>query len=420
MSADAPTTRTGCGGQLSRRSLLSAAGLATVVSVGSSVFPIRAALATGPVPTDTLVVLFLRGGADWLSLVSPQGDPHYAAARPTIAVPAKNAIALDGFFGLHPNMDALKPFWDSGQLAFVHAAGSPDPSRSHFDAEYAIETGAYDKGRTYTGWLDRYLSALPGSGSFDAVAHSNALPQSLSGPAGALAIGGIGDFDLPDWLGKDYPVALHGLYAGISHPLARQANETLSAIATVRAVLSGNDSDSKSSAYPGTDLGRAFADVGQLIKANVGARVITLDYGGWDMHQDLGYGGGGQMGNSAGELGDAIGAFAKDMGSLLGNVTLVTITEFGRRVEENGSHGLDHGHGQAMLLLGGGTRGQKVYGRWPSLAPGALDQGDLAATTDIRSVFAEVLHDRMGASDAAVRQVFPHWNPVYTDAIAPR
>lgn len=417
---NAPTDTHACGGpQLSRRSLLSAAGLATVVTVGSSVFPVRAALASGPVPTDTLVVLFLRGGADWLSLVSPQGDPNYAALRPNIKVPANKGIALDGFFAMHPSMDALKPFWDSGQLAFVHAAGSPDPSRSHFDAEYAIETGAFDKGRTYTGWLDRYLSALPGSGSFDAVAHSNSLPQSMSGPAPAIAIGGIGDFDLPDWLGADYPVALHGLYAGISHPIARQADETLNAIATVRAVL-GNGAAKQTANYPGTDLGRSMQDIAQLIKANVGARVITVDMGGWDMHQDLGDDGGGQMAGNAGELGDALGAFATDMGTGLANVTVMTITEFGRRAEENGSRGLDHGHGQAMLLLGGGTRGKKVYGRWPSLAPAALDDGDLAATTDIRSVFAEVLHDRMGASDAAVRTVFPHWNPAYTDAITPR
>ena len=408
--------------QLSRRSLLSAAGLATVVTVGSSVYPVRAAFATGPVPSDTLVLLFLRGGADWLSLVSPQGDPSYATARPNIAVPAKSAIPLDGFFGLHPGMKALLPFWNSSQLAFVHAAGSPDPSRSHFDAEYAIETGAYDNGRTYTGWLDRYLSALPGSGSFDAVAHSNALPQSLSGPAPALAIGGIGEFDLPSWLGTSYPAALHGLYAGITHPLARQADETLAAIATVRAVL-GTGSGTTETGYPSTDLGRAMADIGQLIKANVGARVVTVDMGNWDMHQDLGYAGGAQGGwmhDQASELGDALAAFATDMGTNLANVTLVTITEFGRRVEENGSQGLDHGHGQAMLLLGGGTRGKQVFGRWPSLAPPALDQGDLAATTDIRSVFAELLHDRMGASDAAIRNVFPHWSPVYTDAVAPR
>jgi uncharacterized protein (DUF1501 family) len=409
--------------RLSRRTLLKAAGLGGVLTLGSSLVPVQAAFGSASVPTDTLVVLFLRGGADWLSLVPPLADPGYRAHRPTIAVPANRAIQLDSMFGMHPAMKALKPFWQSGKLSFVHAAASDDPTRSHFDAQNAIELGTYNNSGPISGWLDRYLEAVPGGGSFDAVARSTAAPLSLSGGVPTLAASSLDNFGIPSWLGQRYRDAVAGQYAGITHAMAREARIAFDAMATVQSRFGTDGKPSNGAVYPDGDLGDSMQDIARLVKANVGARVVTADFSPWDMHTDIGDNGGvdgGQMFDAASQLGDALGAFATDLGPALDNVTLVTVTDFGRRVQENDSQGLDHGHGQAMLLLGGAVHGGQVVTSWPGLGDGSLDQGDLAGTIDLRTVFGSILHSRMGAGDAQVRKVFPGFRPNYLNLTASR
>jgi uncharacterized protein (DUF1501 family) len=414
MSCDCPD------GRISRRAVLTAAALGGVVTLGSPLVPVQAAFGAAGVATDTLVVLFLRGGADWLSLLPPVGDPTYAPHRPTIAVPAGTAIPLDQTFALNPGLAALQPFWRSGTLAFLHAVGSPDPTRSHFDAQRAIELG----GHATTGWLDRYLQAVHGRGAFDAVAHGSATPVSLAGPAPTLAIADTADFGLPNWLGSSYADALAGQFSGVSHPLGRQAHDAFGAIRTAKKALAHSDTKPDNGArYPSSGLGSALADVARLVKAGLGTRVVTVDHSGWDMHTNLGRDGGltgGQMHTQAADLGNALAAFATDLGPRLADVTLVTVTDFGRRVTENASGGLDHGHGQGMLLLGGGVRGGRITTRWPGLANGALDNGDLAGTIDLRSVLASLLATRMAARADQLRSIFPGWQPESLDLAAPR
>jgi uncharacterized protein (DUF1501 family) len=408
-------------GAFSRRTLLRGLGAAGVLTFGTAAAHGQAAFAAGATTTDTLVVIFLRGAADWLSIVPPVGDPAYAAARPNIGVPASRALHLDSTFGLHPALQPLMPFWNSRQLGFVHAAGSADPTRSHFEAQAAIESAAYGTANVYTGWLDRYLQTIT-DGTFTAVAHGDAAPPSLAGPASTLAMASLSSFSLPSWL-PALPTALGTMYSGLTHSLGTQAVTTLGALGTAARVSSATYAPANGASYPGNGTGPALLDLARLIKANVGLQVATLDVGNWDMHEDLGHQGGvdgGWMHDNLTDLGNSLAAFATDLGTALSNVTVVTVTDFGRRVQENGSGGVDHGHGQAMMLLGGGTRGGQVWGSWPTLADNALDQGDLAGTTDLRSVFGELLADRMGASDAVVRSVFPGWTPTYLDAVAAR
>jgi uncharacterized protein (DUF1501 family) len=369
-------------------------------------------------------VLFLRGGADWLSLVAPVGDPGYAAHRPTLAMPAAGAIQLDSTFGLHPSMAALMPWWQAGTLGFVHAVGSPDPTRSHFDAQSAIELGTFGASGNISGWLDRYLQAVPGHGAFDAVSHGGGTPTSMAGPAPTLALSGVGNFGLPKWLGSSYAEALATQYNGVTHVLGKEAHEAFGAMKIAsRAFGPATAKVNYGAQYPTSALGQALADVARLLKAGLGTRVVTVDHGGWDMHTDLGRGGGvaaGQMHTQAADLGNSLAAFATDLGPGLGDVTVVTVTDFGRRVSENASGGLDHGHGQGMLLLGGAVHGGRVTSTWPGLATANLDDGDLAGTTDLRTVFGTLLQARMGAGDAQVRAVFPGWQPGYLDLVASR
>jgi uncharacterized protein (DUF1501 family) len=404
--------------------VLRAAALGGAVTLGSAAVPVQAAFGAARTPTDTLVVLFLRGGADWLSLVPPVGDPGYAAHRPTLAMPAASALQLDPTFGLHPSMEALLPWWQGGTLGFVHAVGSPNPTRSHFDAQSAIELGTFGASGNVSGWLDRYLQAVPGHGAFDAVSHGNGTPTSMAGPVATLALSGVGSFGLPKWLGSSYAAALATQYSGVTHVLGHEAHEAFGAMKiAARAFRPATAKVDNGAQYPTTALGQALTDVARLIKAGLGTRVVTVDHGGWDMHTNLGRSGGvaaGQMHTQATDLGNSLAAFATDLGPRLSDVTLVTVTDFGRRVSENASGGLDHGHGQAMLLLGGAVRGGRVISSWPGLTTAALDNGDLAGTTDLRSVFGTLLHARMGAGDAQVRAVFPGWQPSYLDVVAAR
>ena len=284
-------------------------------------------------------------------------------------------------------------------MAAVHAVASPDASRSHFQAQDCLERGAASTG-VHTGWLDRVLGKLGPGTTFRAIAEGSALPRSLVGAENKLVLQGIREFDLQGYDGVRGKTltALKALYTGLGdHPLAGQARETLASVASARKVAA---KEYKSTAqWPGGGFADQLRDVARLIRAKVGLRVAAVDIGGWDMHTNIGGPDGGDMRNRLNELAGALGAFATDLGPLLDDVSVVTMSEFGRRVEANGNSGTDHGHGGLMLLLGGGMVGGKVHGRWPGLASSALDQGDLAGANDYRDVLAELLQTRMGVGD---------------------
>ncbi len=395
---------------LSRRRLLGAAGAAVALGVVGGLVrdtsATRLAFAGTAYTGDVLVVLSLRGGFDGLSAVVPAADPAYAAARPGIGVPAAQLLQLDATFGLHPALAPLKPFWDAGTFGVVHAVGQPNPTRSHFQAMEEMERAA-PGASVRTGWLDRVSSAQGTGGAFATVGvGADANQQALVGPAPELLIGSLKDFSLSG--GKDaaerarWTTALAAMHRGARSSVATPARRTLGALGVAAALREADYTPSGGADYPNGDLGDALRDVAKLIKAGVGLRVATVDFGDWDMHQGLGRVSGGWMTRQLTELGEALAAFATDLGPAMAGVNLVTLSEFGRRVQENASGGLDHGHGNAMLLLGGGVVGGRVHGQWRGLAPADLDAGDLPAANDYRLVLAEILERRCGVAASAV------------------
>jgi uncharacterized protein (DUF1501 family) len=313
-------------------------------------------------------------------------------------------LPADSRFGLHPMLAPLHPFWTAGKMAAVHAVASPDASRSHFQAQECYERGTSSTS-THTGWLDRALAAIGPGTTFRAIAEGESTPRSLVGVEPKLVLDGIESFALAGWSGvrEKTMAALQALYTGFDHPAATFATTTVKALESARQLASRPYQPAAE--YPGGGFANRLKDVARLVKAKVGLRVATIDLGGWDMHTGLGNVDGGEMRRHLEELGGALGAFATDLGPQLDNVTLVTMSEFGRRVAQNGNAGTDHGHGGVMLVLGGGLNGGKVHGRWPGLAPAALDNGDLAGPNDYRDVMAEGLIRGFGVGD--VSKVFP-------------
>jgi len=396
--------------QVSRRRLLG--GAAALTGLAAAGLSTRVAFADPGYAGDTLVLLSLRGGFDGLSAIVPIGDPAYYAARPAIGVPKSQVVAGDGSFGLHPAMAPLLPLWQGGKLAAVHAVGQPDPTRSHFAAMEAMENAA-PGASIRSGWLDRMLGATGATGPLAGVSLGAAMPaRLLAGPAPAVSMPAIDGFKLAgDSAKRPVAAALRAMYADAPAALAGPAQAADRALAATAGMRAEAYAPANGAAYPATDLGAALRDVARLIKARCGLVTAAVDCGDWDMHEGLGAAGEGhRMHDNLAELSLALAAFAADLGATgLANVTLVTISEFGRRVAENASHGADHGHGNAMLLLGGGVRGGKVYAKWPSLASGALVAGDLAATSDYRSVIGEILQKRCGLG--ALSGVFPSVTP---------
>lgn len=391
---------------VSRRGLLQATALGGAsITVGSAVVsaaPIAAA-ATQRAPW-TLVVLSLRGAADGMSLVVPHGDPVYYSARPRIAIPRERLLRADSMFGLHPALAPLEPLWQQGKLAAVHAAGLPAPNRSHFSAIEAVEDAAPGS-ETRTGWLNRLLGTDAYASPLQGVAVGNR-PLSLLGPEPALSVGSIAAVRVAGASSitpSDRRIAsLARAWRG-DDPMSRGLRSAVGAVADYGAVQATTD---PSASYPTSSLGRALAIVSRSIKADVGSSVITVDHGNWDMHTDLGTVGSGWMTNQAGQFAAAVAAFFADLGSWSSKVTLVTLSEFGRRTVENADHGLDHGWGSVMFLAGAGVKGGSYYGRWPGLT--SSGDADLSVTTDYRSVLAEVVSTRTSASTAAV---FPGFKP---------
>ena len=405
------TTGCGCDEQkaLTRRGLLGRAlatgALAGLTGAGLST---RLAFAAEAYAGDTLVVLSLRGGFDGLSAIAPIGDADYYRARPTIALPKSQVIAGDGTFGLHPALAPLLPMWQGGNLAAVHAVGQPSPTRSHFAAMEEMERAAAGTS-VRSGWLDRMLGVTGATGPLAGVSVGSAMPaRLLAGPAPAVSMGALNDFTLAGESAKrPMAAALRKLYSGAPELLAGPAQAADSALTAITSQRAAAYTPANGAAYPDTPLGAALRDVARLIKAKSGLVAAAVDSGDWDMHEGLGTAVKGQrMNDNLTAMASALAAFAADLGpDGMASVTLVTISEFGRRVQENASRGVDHGHGNAMLLMGGGVRGGKVYGTWPGLSAGALVAGDLAATTDYRSVIGEILQKRCGFG--ALDGVFP-------------
>jgi uncharacterized protein (DUF1501 family) len=370
-----------------------------------------------------LVAVFQRGAADGLNVVVPFGDRSYAPLRPSIAIAepssgsevhGQSAIDLDGFFGLHPSLRALKPLYDARKLAIVHGAGSPDSTRSHFDAQDYMETATPGIRSTSEGWLNRYLHAAPLAEAtpFRAVAFAPRMPLTLLGPAPALAMDDVRNFRLRTFPhgGADGADSLEGgfkaMYALAADPLLeRTAREMFEAAGTLDRIGLADYQPANRAQYPNGQLGKSLRQVAQLIKANLGLEVAFAEVGGWDHHVNEG-GAQGQLANSLRQFGDALAAFHQDMGDRMADIVVLTMTEFGRTARENGNRGTDHGHAGAMFVLGGPVRGGRVYGQWPGLAPDQLYEGrDLALTTDFRDVFAEVAVRHLGASET--NTVFP-------------
>ena len=398
---------------LSRRALLGTALAGSALALGPSLAGSgpRAYAVTGRTANrmssplgSVLVLLSLRGAADGLSLVVPHADPAYYAARPRIGVPHTALLAPDAMFGLHPALAPLLPMWDAGTLAAVHATGMATPNRSHFAAMEAIEDAA--PGSTErNGWLNRLLGQLPGESPLQGTAMGNQVPTSLFGANPAFVVSRV---DQAKVSGTDEDgrrlASLKHAWTG-SSPMSRAVRDAISGAETF-GVARDTAAGTPATAYPGTTLGKALSDVSRIVRSGVGAEVITVDQGDWDMHTDAGTLEWGEMKRNAGDLAGSIAAFFADLGPAADRVTLVTLSEFGRRVKENDDYGTDHGFGNVMFVAGAGVRGGRYYGSWPGLQ-NTLD-GDVLVTTDYRSVLTEVVTKRFGVS---VAQVFPGFAP---------
>jgi uncharacterized protein (DUF1501 family) len=356
---------------------------------------------------DIVVVVSMRGGFDGLSAVVPVGDPHYKPNRPTIGIPASEVYQLDKTFGLHKALSPLAPLWENGQLALVHAVGQKNPTMSHFEAMEEMERAAPGS-NLRTGWIERMSGAAGHGSSFAETSVGPATaPASMSGAFPATAMSSLGSFSLSG-AGDDatsWHKALRKLNHGAAAVIAKPATTTLTALRTTQSLSQADYTPSNSASYPTNDVGGSLSNVAQLIKAKVGLRVAAVDCGNWDMHVGLGSPTGGWMHDNLTALGQALAAFATDLGpTAMARVVVVTLSEFGRRVMENDSGGLDHGHGNAVLVMGGGIKGGSVYGHWPGLAPDDLVLGNLKGATDYRTILAEILEKRCGLSG---HRVFP-------------
>jgi uncharacterized protein (DUF1501 family) len=388
-----------------RRQVIAGAGAVGVASLGTQLATTRASFAA-QAQEGALVVIFLRGGMDGLSVVVPADDPDLAAARPDIAVPGNALLPLDRGFGLHPALEPLKKYWDGGQLTAVPAVATPDLSRSHFQAQDCLERGGADTGAT-NGWLDRALEKMGSGTTFRAIGQGTTLPRSLIGEQPAVSLRSVDAFKLagPDNLHAKTVEALRTLYTGWEHPLAGDAETALSAV-EIMGFLAAPDYQPEAT-YPEGDFGSGMSEIARMIKGDIGLRLATIDVGGWDMHTNLGKVDQGAMQNHLGELGQGLDAFAEDLGGLFDDVTIVMMSEFGRRIEQNANHGADHGHGGVVLLMGGGLAGKTVHGDWQGLAPETRDQGDVPGLNDYRDVLGEVVSAKLGVSAADLTHVFP-------------
>jgi uncharacterized protein (DUF1501 family) len=398
---------------ITRRVFLRNSALAVVGTAAVPAFLTRAAYGAQPsrgIP-KRLVVIFQRGAADGLNIVVPHAEANYYAMRPSINIPPSQIIDLDGFFGLHPSLSSFEPLWRQGHLAIVHAAGSPDPSRSHFDAQDFMESGTPGVKATEDGWLNRTLRALPEAAdksAFRAVAMGPSLPRALSGREPAIAMNNLSDFGVGGRNPSAVPLAntFEAMYAGsVDSVLHGSGQQTFDAVRMLKSSDPSKYKPAAGAAYPRGHFGDSLRQLAQLIKANLGVQVAFADIGGWDHHVNEGSTQG-QIANVLGDFSQSLAAFWIDLGDLGADTVVVTMSEFGRTARENGDRGTDHGHANVMFVIGGPVKGGKVYGRWPGLDPSQLYEGrDLALTTDFRQVLGEAVVQHLGNS--ALDQVFP-------------
>jgi uncharacterized protein (DUF1501 family) len=401
--------------EITRRAFLKSGGVAMLGIAALPTFLRRAVAATLAPAKRALIVLFQRGAVDGLNVVVPFAEPNYYQIRPTIAIsqPSRGeknaAIDLDGFFGLHPSLAPLESLYRQGQLAVVHATGSPDPSRSHFDAQDYMEAGTPGVKSTDDGWLNRALAAAPATKStpFRAVAADPTLPLTLRGRAPALALANLRQFRLHG--PESVEDAFAAMYDDARDPRLRTTGrETFAAVDALKKIDPETYQPENGAQYPRSRFGQGLQEIAQLIREDVGLEVAFLDSGGWDHHVNEG-GAEGRLANLLRDLADGLAAFQRDMGDRMENIVFVSMSEFGRTAHENGNRGTDHGHGNYMFVLGGPVKGGKVYARWPGLAPEQLNQGrDLKVTTDYRTVLSELLVRHLGCRDLA--RVFPSFD----------
>ena len=398
---------------ITRRIFLKQSGIAMVGLASLPAFLQRAVASTGMPNRKKLVVLFQRGAMDGLNAVIPFAEPSYYGLRPSIAIPRPSrgsedsAIDLDGFFGLHPSLSPLEPLFRAKQLAIVHAAGSPDPTRSHFDAQDYMESGTPGRKSTPDGWLNRAVQRHGQAkvSPFRAVAMGQNLPRTLRGTAPAVALPDVRQFQV---IARTPGVegGFEALYAQSADPtLAATGKETFEAIELLRKANPARIAPENGAEYPRGRFGQSLQQVAQLLKADLGVEVCFLDSGGWDHHVNEG-GVQGQLSNLLRDFGQGLAAFHRDLGERMEEIVFVTMSEFGRTAAENGNRGTDHGHANCMFVMGGAVKGGKVYGRWPGLDRSQLYEGrDLAITTDFRSVLGELIAAHLGAKDLS--KVFP-------------
>jgi uncharacterized protein (DUF1501 family) len=403
----------------SRRIFLRGSAIAMVGAGAAPLWLQRAAFAqnTAGQRRKVLVAIFQRGAADGLNIVVPHGEQRYYDLRPTISVPRPAAgvakedsvIDLDGMFGLHPSLVPLKPLWDRQQLAIVHAAGSPDPTRSHFDAQDYMESGTPGFKATNDGWLNRALLPVQGKPSpVRAVSLGPTLPRAMRGANDSVAVENLNSFNVRDAAAAK---ALEAMYMGSGDAVLNGTGRaTFEAVALLQSIQKTPYQPAAGAQYPAGRFGDSLRQIAQLIKADVGVEVAFADLGGWDHHaQEVGPKASvGQLANRLTEFGGSLAAFYQDLGDRMEDVVVVTMSEFGRTAKENGDRGTDHGHANAMFVLGGPVQGGKVYGQWPGLAPEQLyENRDLALTTDFRDVLGEAVFSHLGNQQIA--KVFPKY-----------
>jgi uncharacterized protein (DUF1501 family) len=388
-------------------------GSFALVSLGfAPSFLARTAFAAGtPRRAKRLIAIFQRGAVDGLNMVVPFADADYYRARPSIAIPrpgaAGGAVDLDGFFALNPRLAPLAPFWQRHELAIVHACGSPDATRSHFDAQDYMESATPGIKSTGDGWLNRYLQARDAAppSAFRAVSLTPQMPRALQGRAPALAMSQLSRFDVRSARLNDSFEAQY--QAAADHILNGAGRDAFDAMKALKVADPSRYQPEHGADYPRSAFGQALKQIAQLSKADVGLEIAFAEVGGWDTHVNQGAVEG-QLATRLDDFARGIAALVTDLGDGMADTIVLTMSEFGRAVNENGNRGTDHGHGNAMIAIGGGVRGGRVYGRWPGLARDQRYEGrDLAITTDFRDVFAEVVVKHLGLADAA--SVFPQY-----------
>jgi uncharacterized protein (DUF1501 family) len=394
---------------MNRRYFVKSGGIAIASFAVAPSFLVRSVLAQNASSKGKdrpiVIAIFQRGAADGISMVVPYGDPHYRSVRPQIGI--ESPLDLDGFFGLHPSLEGLKALYDAKHLAIVQAVGSPDNTRSHFDAQDYMESGAPGNKSVADGWMNRYMQAKPDPSAtpFRAVAFSANMPRSMMGTAPAVAMTRIADFGVRAGAASDsIASAFEAMYGTDT-----TGKETFEAVNMLKKANPLQYTPDNGATYPTSPFGQSLLQISQLIKADVGLEVAFTDINGWDTHANQGNDRG-QLSNRLKEFGDGLAALYRDLGDHMRNVVVITMTEFGRAIRQNGSGGTDHGHASCLFAFGGPVKGGKVYGKWPGLAPDKLYEGrDLALTTDFRDVFSEILTNHMGTTN--VGRVFPGYKP---------